>query len=293
MPPSTIPVAGQTVLQGANTGHEQHHPHNHPHRLFKVYVTGFGPFEKIPTNASSHVASHLPSVLDEKYTHHAPASVKSQNLQVSIIPHFEPVPVSYEKVTALIPTLYTDLPGVDLFVHIGVAPWEHYQIESRARRGPYGPPDGNPNGRRDVDGRWPDGHSAEGAARGKVPAEVMEIVSSLDVKGICETLAKIKQEDDEKGTDNSWYPPRVSDDAGLYLCEFILYNSMAEAVYDATYENEYPVHKPVSDPSSDPPSTARAVFIHIPSKIEDEWLDRSLETVKRIIGAIAVQRVAS
>ncbi|KAK6355027.1 hypothetical protein TWF696_004152 [Orbilia brochopaga] len=292
MPPTTIPTDGQKAEQPHVQAAGQHHPHHHPHRLFKVYVTGFGPFEKIPTNASSHVASHLPSVLDEKYISHAPAAVKAANLQVSIIPHFEPVPVSYDKVTKLIPTLYQDLPGVDLFVHIGVAPFEHYQIETRARRRPYGPPDDNPDGRRDVDGRWPDGHSAEGAAGGKVPDEVTEIVSSLDVKGICDVLAKVKQEHDEKGADESWYPPQASDDAGLYLCEFILYNSMAEAVYDATYESEYPESQPVSDPTSTPPSTSRAVFIHIPSKIEEEWLERSLETVKRIIGAIAVQRAS-
>ncbi|KAK6503228.1 hypothetical protein TWF481_008257 [Arthrobotrys musiformis] len=263
--------------------------HNHPHRLFKVYITGFGNFAGIPINASYLVASSLPSVLPAKYTQHAPESVKSQNLQVSIIPHYEAVPVSYEKVTNLIPTLYEDLPGVDLFVHLGVMPFEYYRIEERARKGYYGPPEGNPTGRADVDGKYPEHNDASGAVRGKVPKEVTEILSGLDVEGICKDLENAKKE----STDDFW-APKVSDDAGLYLCEFIYYNSLAASLYDdeANYDSEYPEPRPVTDPTGETPRSSRAVFIHVPSNMTDEWLERSKETVKRIIGAIAVQRLS-
>ncbi|RVD88666.1 uncharacterized protein DFL_002843 [Arthrobotrys flagrans] len=263
--------------------------HHHPHRVFKVYITGFGTFENIPINASYLVASSLPSVLPEKYIDHAPSSVKSQHLQVSIIPHFEAVPVSYEKVTKLIPTLYQDLPGVDLFVHIGVMPFEYYRVEKRARKGSYGPPEGNPNGRADVDGKYPEGNEAGGAARGKVPKEVREIWSGLDVEGICKDLENAKKE----STDD-FEVPKVSTDAGLYLCEFIYYNSLAESIYDdeAKYESEYPEPRPVTDPTAETPLSSRAVFIHVPSHMTDEWLERSKETVQRIIGAIVVQRIS-
>ncbi|KAF3922079.1 hypothetical protein ABW20_dc0108600 [Dactylellina cionopaga] len=288
MPPNIVDnktADGQEPKSRVPDSPTKHH-HHHAHRIFKVYVTGFGSFEKVDVNASYLVASTLPSVLDGKYVSHVDTSVK--NLQVSIIPHFEPVTVSYSNVEKLIPTLYEDLPGVDLFVHIGVAPFEHYQIETRGRRGPYGPPEDRPDGRKDVDGEWPDGHSAENAARGKVPKEVHEIVSSLDVQGICDYLAGAKRD-----AEDNFDAPQLSTDAGLYLCEYILYNSMAESIYDAEYESEYPESKPVTNPSSDPPSTSRAIFIHIPVNHDDESLNRSRETVKRIIGAIAVQRVSA
>ncbi|EPS42352.1 hypothetical protein H072_3673 [Dactylellina haptotyla CBS 200.50] len=287
MPPPNI-VTGQAGQEEPKAPESPTKHHHHAHRLFKVYVTGFGAFEKIDVNASHLVASSLPSVLEEKYISHADAAVKAQKLQVSIIPHIEAVPVSYEKVENLIPTLYEDLPGVDLFVHMGVSPWEHYQIETIGRRGSYGPPDGYPNGRKDVDGKWPAGNAADRAAHGKVPADVQEIHTSLDIKAICEHLEKVKQDSpDDFGV------PRVSTDAGLYLCEFIFYNSIAESVFDANYEQEYPESKPITNPTSDPPTTSRAIFIHIPYHTEEEWLAKSRETVKRIIGAIAVQRVSS
>ncbi|KAK6361457.1 hypothetical protein TWF730_005185 [Orbilia blumenaviensis] len=262
--------------------------HNHPHRIFKVYVTGFGNFENVSVNASYLVASSLPSVLPEKYIQHAPDSVKAQNLQVSIIPHYEPVPVSYDKVTKLIPTLYKDLPGVDLFVHLGVMSYWYYRIEERARKGCYGPPDNNPNGRGDVDGKYPENNEAGGAARGKVPKKVTEILSGLDVEAICKDLEKAK----ENSTDD-FEVPKPSNDAGLFLCEFIYYNSLAESLYDdeAKYESEYPEPRPVTDPTAETPISSRAVFIHIPTIMTEEWLERSKETVRRIIGAIAVQRL--
>ncbi|KAK6351309.1 hypothetical protein TWF718_004473 [Orbilia javanica] len=263
--------------------------HHHPHRVFKVYVTGFGTFEKVPINASYIVASSLPSVLPEKYIQHAPESVKSQHLQVSIIPHVEAVPVSYDKVTKLIPTLYQDLPGVDLFVHIGVMPFGYYRVEERARKGPYGPPEGDPNGRADVDGKYPENNEAGRAARGKVPKEVHEILSGLDLEAICKDIENAK-----KDSTDDFEVPKVSNDAGLYLCEFIYYNSLAESIYDdeAKYESEYPEPRPVTDPTAETPTSSRAIFIHVPSIMTDEWLEKSKETVKRIIGAIAVQRLS-
>ncbi|KAF3127649.1 hypothetical protein TWF703_009903 [Orbilia oligospora] len=297
-PPNIIPEAdaaatagqaGEVTVSKAPSSPTSLKHHHHPLRVFKVYVTGFGNFEGIPVNASYLVASSLPSVLPEKYMNHAPDSVKSQNLQVSIIPHFEAVPVSYEKVTKLIPTLYEDLPGVDLFVHIGVMPFDYYRIEERARKGSYGPPEGNPNGRADVDGKYPENNEAGRAAKGKVPKEVTEILSGLDVEGICKDLEKAK-----KGSTDNFEVPRVSTDAGLYLCEFIYYNSLAESIYDdeAKYESEYPEPRPVTDPTAETPLSSRAVFIHVPSIMTDEFLEKSKETVKRIIGAIAVQRLS-
>ncbi|EWC46921.1 hypothetical protein DRE_03933 [Drechslerella stenobrocha 248] len=290
MPPAVI-AAHQQEEPNASTSAVAQHPHHRPHRIFKVYVTGFGSFEGITENASFHVAAHLPSTLDKKYTSHASDAIKAQDLHVEITGHPTPVTVAYATVEELVPKLYEELVDVDLFVHIGVAPFDYYQVETRARRRPYGPPEGKPDGRKDVDGKWPVDNSADRAARGKVPDEVSEIVTGLDVAGICETLAGIYRDENAEGNAD-WEAPRVSDDAGLYLCEFILYNSMAEAVYGAGYKTGQLESKPVSDPEARPPSTSRAVFIHIPSDTEEKSLEKSVESVKRIIGAIAVQRVS-
>ncbi|KAK6539576.1 hypothetical protein TWF694_009786 [Orbilia ellipsospora] len=283
-PPTIVPAGEEPAAVGASQDHS-YPQHHHAHRIFKVYVTGFGSFGNVDVNASNLVASSLPPTLHEKYISHAD---KDLHLQVSLIPHFQPVPVSYKTVQELIPTLYEDLPGVDLFVHIGVAPGDGYCIETRGRRGRYGPPDNNPNGKRDVDGLWPDGYAADKAARGKVPQDVQEIHTSLDIEAICKHLKTVKRDPTDK-----FESPTLSTDAGLYLCEFILYNSMAESLYDAKYEQEYPESKPATNPSSDPPTTSRAIFIHIPVHTDSEWLEKGRDTVMRIIGAIAVQRVSN
>ncbi|KAF3936877.1 hypothetical protein ABW19_dt0205792 [Dactylella cylindrospora] len=265
---------------GAETQKLEHH-HVHSHRIFKVYVTGFGPFRDIAVNASYLVASSLPPVLPEKYIAHGAQDTSSlEKLQVSITPHYQPVKVSYTNIESLIPTIYEELPGVDLFVHIGVAPILDYQVETRARRGPYIG--------KDVDDRCPEDNSADKAAHGKVPVDVKEIHSGLDLKAIREHLVKLKERD----TDENFIPPRLSEDAGLYICEYTIYNSMAAAIYDSEYEPEYPEPQPVSDPTTDPPTTSRAVFIHVPNEFNDDIIATARETVMRIIGAIAVQRVA-
>lgn len=87
----------------------------------------------------------------------------------------EPVRVSYDAVSQLVPELYDSYPNVDLFVHLGAVhekSSEHY-LERKARKGPFL--------RSDVDGKiYKDG------AWDNAPNE---IISSVDVDKIVGKMA--------------------------------------------------------------------------------------------------------
>ncbi|KAI9783537.1 MAG: hypothetical protein M1839_003707 [Geoglossum umbratile] len=163
---------------------------------YAVLVTGFGPFDGVEENPSFSVIVTLPTEI------HLP-----DGRSIRLYIHRTPVPVAYDHVLKLVPTLYRQYPAMDYFVHVGVnAEAEDYQIEKRARKGDYV--------RKDVTGRGFEGSDSEFWR--SLP---QELSTAVDVDRLIKTAFS------GEGT------PKVSasEDAGLFLCEFIYYNSLLAA----------------------------------------------------------------
>ncbi|KAI9762222.1 MAG: TRAPP subunit [Chaenotheca gracillima] len=205
----------------------------------EVLVTGFGPFTNIPSNPSFTIVSSLPPTVNLP---------SGRLLRIHV--HPVPVRVAYTEVATLVPQLYARFPAVDLFVHVGVGTsLDGYKVEVRARREPYD--------RADVDGRtWSNG--VAGADPHALPAECW---ADLNVSQVLDRAFK----SDAKPK------PSISDDAGLYLCEFIYFNSlvMAQRLREAG-------GKKVS-----------GVFLHVPKGTTLPDIERGREVLLRLLVGLA------
>ncbi|KAF1809344.1 peptidase C15, pyroglutamyl peptidase I-like protein [Eremomyces bilateralis CBS 781.70] len=160
----------------------------------EVVVTGYGPFRDLQENASFKIVSGLPDRI-ERYGE-----------RIRLRKYQSPIPVAYSAVLPLVPRLYRMYPKVEYFVHVGVAGEDvEYRVETRARKGPYEA--------KDVDGRYFKPPQTKEWA--ELPKEVH---TSINVDRIVKALQHQKN-----------LKIYVSDDAGLYLCEFIFYNSLVHS----------------------------------------------------------------
>eukprot|EP00042_Codosiga_hollandica_P053747 m.710904 g.710904 ORF g.710904 m.710904 type:complete len:353 (-) comp58766_c0_seq6:886-1944(-) len=132
-----------------------------------------------------------------------------------------PLPVVYETTSELVPKLWRQVPNVRLCVHCGVGLRGGFYLEQRGRNGPYS--------RLDITGR-------ESAGLVCLPEHAETLFTQVPV---AEVIKRVQET----------YPDlqlRASDDAGLYLCEFSLYLSLAVGTAPAVFLHVPPVGEPYS-----------------------------------------------
>ncbi|GAA5957108.1 hypothetical protein JCM8115_003958 [Rhodotorula mucilaginosa] len=200
-------------------------------RPFRVHLTGFGPFRDIKHNPSWLAVEPLDGqILTESppplFGHAPTASPRRRSPRRPILLSTSLLPVEYTAVEHLAPRLQQpdhkeETPPPELVIHVGVSAGDSaIRLEQRARKFGYNSLDaaGNlaPSTRsEDVD--------VEGARRGFVgeeweaaPEELRTVVDADKVIRWVKSqgVAFISQ----------------SDDAGLYLCEYSFFASMATAI---------------------------------------------------------------
>lgn len=201
---------------------------------FHVCVTGFGPFHEIRVNPSWQAIKAL---------HGRVMSRKDGRLARIVCAE---IPVVYEAVLDTIPKAHGldhshSQPQYDCFVHVGVSPSRSYvSLEKRARRCGYD--------KRDVAGqacRSAIDERQKELVYGLVGPEwdstgqEPELVCSLNLEEIASRLRSARLVD-----------AQISTNAGLFLCEFTYYTSLASAQRKAIETRQ--TAKPV-------------LFVHVPN----------------------------
>ncbi|BGP41331.1 hypothetical protein JCM10449v2_005308 [Rhodotorula kratochvilovae] len=207
-------------------------------RPFHVHLTGFGPFAHHTTNASWETVRPLNGTVLAA----PPSFTSAENVTPSDDRSSRPIhltssllPVKYTSALSLVPALHqhlstTDAPRSDLIVHCGVSGQDRaIRLEQRARKWGYK--------NADVDGELAPG-AADGR-RGFVGKRWREcpeeLRTKIDVERVCEWAKR-------RGVERL----SPSEDAGLYLCEFSFYTSLASAWLQ------------------DPVNPTPVVFVHVP-----------------------------
>ncbi|KAL7266186.1 hypothetical protein RUND412_011277 [Rhizina undulata] len=219
-------------------------------REINVYVTGFGPFNKIHTNPSSEVLHSLPPTIT--FT----SSTTNTHYTVNLIPH-PSLKVSYTTVSTLIPTIYAEN-DFDYMLHVGVGLDGRYYLERKAHEKGYN--------RRDVDGLTPGGdegcvfsgvHGSE--ANRKEPEDPGRVYrTGLDIGWIC-------SQDSTLVSPHTNPPSPVlissSNNAGRYLCEYIYHTSLRCRLLKDSKTALDSDGMPTTDSVS-----KRVLFLHVPPK---------------------------
>ncbi|GAA6019855.1 hypothetical protein JCM11491_004842 [Sporobolomyces phaffii] len=191
---------------------------------FHVHLTGFGPFRNVDVNPSWEAVQRLhDTVLDSRpsftsrRTEVDPDSTwSSLNRKIRISSSL--LPVKYASVLSQVPPLHTtgtETSGPpDLILHVGVGREGAIRLEQRARKWGYD--------KLDVDGHlgpFDDAENRRGFA-GDAWIELEEELAT-QVDG-----ARVVASAKRGGVEHV----DVSDDAGLYLCEFTFYASLGSAL---------------------------------------------------------------
>ncbi|KAI9903137.1 hypothetical protein N3K66_002489 [Trichothecium roseum] len=247
-----------------------------------VLVTGFGPFrEQYPVNPSYEIAKSLPAYLPALAAPPSKAGADTAPLPIPetrILVHPEPIRVNYQRVRALVPSLWDEpMPGeaggegeeaawhgrtIDAAVHIGMAgPRQVYQVERRAHRRGYR--------RADVDGETlAEDEDAEDWRWRDYPDE---LETNIDVDDVLKRW---------KGHSPKHLNLRISEDAGRYLCDFIYYSSLSHLWARGRPRKVVFLHVPAdASEKAVARGTALAVSL-IRSIVESETLSRAGERGK-------------
>ncbi|GAA5930248.1 uncharacterized protein JCM15063_004755 [Sporobolomyces koalae] len=195
---------------------------------YNVHLTGFGPFHHVPVNPSWEAVQQLdnttvPQGSDSTgATRHsgsrdAPAAQRSIRFSSSLLP------VKYAAVLSQIPTLHSSThtttttssgKSPDLIIHVGVGLEGRIRIESRARKWGYN--------QLDVEGHLAPLDDGENQ-RGFAGNEWIELQEGLETTINIDTVVEAAK---RRGVQHI----ETSRDAGLYLCEFTYYASLACAL---------------------------------------------------------------
>ncbi|EHY54625.1 hypothetical protein ABEF92_002458 [Exophiala dermatitidis] len=229
-----------------------------PLREIKVLVTGFGPFKSFLVNPSWLIASALPH---ELYPTTSPSSPVPA-YKITLIVHSSAMRVSYSSVSEMMPSLISQH-DPDFILHIGVAGGRDcYSLETRAHRDGYrikdvDDKDGFARGESmwkkegvpdvlfvgwdeaDVLKRWEAGVQTgllEHGFLGPANADSRTNTSiSSSIWGSSETAANVaaavqaaRAEENRKKS-----AVKLSRDAGRFLCEYLLFESLSLRWIDA------------------------------------------------------------
>ncbi|GAA6062924.1 hypothetical protein JCM10212_007155 [Sporobolomyces blumeae] len=228
-----------------------------PPRPFHVHLTGFGPFGSHKVNPSWEAVRRLDRTsLDEPppdlSTHNLDPTTPSDRRDRPIRLTASLLPVEYDVVLSQVPALHSDTPPPDLVVHVGVGLDGQVALERRARKWGYA--------KIDVDGHLAPVDETTGR-RGFTGREYSTFQEELETQiNIDEVVSNARR----KGLRYV----AVSDDAGLYLCEFTFYASLASALVS----------------NSGRPTPVQ--FIHVPSIGKPYSLDELTAALKIVVWSI-------
>jgi len=244
-----------------------------------VLVTGYGPFDANPVNASFLIASSLPSTIAfPPAANPTPATAPSRSISVHV--HPSPIPVSYSVVRETVPTILKDFTHShagrypDIIIHMGIAPSrEYYSVETQAHRDLYllADIDGR-SGEDDGEKLWRKKEFPKLLRPGPTTTTLSTAIQASTTATT--TLGSVKMvayppNDHFLSNWKSFIPPnsntdvRISDDAGRYLCEFIFYTTMSQLLSEGRDRN--------------------VVFFHVPDSCEDGDVKRGMEAAIALI----------
>jgi pyroglutamyl-peptidase len=265
--PGTPPLEGRLPALSATSNSE------HERRVVTVLVTGFGPFKSFTTNPSYLIAESLPQFLYPEpnsfavdappdYAGLAPTrSITSTAPIIRLIVHPEQIRVSYETVAKIAPDLVAKH-DPDFIMHMGMAGGrDYYTLETLARRDFY---------------RIKDVDNKDGLSEGE---------SVWRKNGLPETIWTEWNEDDVlarwRGDVARTCPGderavvKLSRDAGRFLCEFILYTSLAYRLIDAKMDDAKAQER-----------KGKAAFLHVPGGTDEASIARGRNIAEAAIRAV-------
>lgn len=154
-----------------------------------ILVTGFGPFDKHPVNASWEAVKELQKLWEN--------SVESSDVKLVA----EEIPVSYNHVSDHIPQLWKEH-NPSIVLHVGVShSAECLTIERHAHSNGYD--------RADIYNKCPDETNVE--------CSILE--TGINIEELCDYV--------NKNSERSKCKACLSHNAGRYLCEYIFYRSLS------------------------------------------------------------------
>lgn len=191
--------------------------------------------------------------------------------RVAIHTHPSPIPVAYSEVRKALPTIQKDFVEAhggrhpDITLHIGIASTRaYYSVETQAHRDSYYITDiKGQTGFEDGEKLWREQSMPPvlrpGPTTEMQPADQSRLAAAYPPNP--DFLEKWK----------SFGPPgadmRISNDAGRYLCEFIFFSSLAQALQDNRDRN--------------------VLFFHVPGAYEDAAIDLGTQVAIALIKTLA------
>jgi pyrrolidone-carboxylate peptidase len=181
-----------------------------------------------------------------------------------------PLEVSYGPVLSELEKLYVAYPNPDLVLHIGLAAGTSgCRIEIVARREPYNSPG--------MDGKVLEPGQLENAGYSNTPYVLLSGVRADDILEKWKSLSKEEN-----------VPLSISTNAGLYLCEFAIYCSMARAWLKRNAlasAKMAPALEKLEDPS--------VLFLHIDDGIDEEKIAKNARVTEALLKAMAISRITN
>ena len=213
-----------------------------------------------PVNPSFLIASQLaPYLYAEKSTIDQPGDDTTSIPTIKVIVHPLPVRVSYLTVASLLPTLLAQHGDPDFIVHIGMAAGRHhYALETLTRRDGYII--------KDVDGCEDRGVGEVRRKADGLPECLRVGWDPIDVFG--RWRDGLRKDIKSEGQDMV----RLSTDAGKFLCEFILYESLGT--------------RAVEDAERGTGKKGKVAFLHVPGAVDGESVSRGVRVAEAAIRAI-------
>ncbi|KAJ9608680.1 hypothetical protein H2200_006451 [Cladophialophora chaetospira] len=287
-----------------------------PLREVKVLVTGFGPFKSFLINPSWLIASALP---DELYPS-TPSDSKSPPYKITLIVHPSAIRVSYSTVSTVVPALLATH-NPDFILHIGMAGGRDcYSLETRGHRDNYRIKDvddadgmtwGEQRWKREgipeilyvgwneaeVLRRWEDGVKTGLAARGFLGRGEMQRAIEQQQLNVPPMPARGNGPMNLMwGTGNVPVSPtkadehrrravvKLSADAGRFLCEYALFESLSRRWVEARNIETVPTDRAERETAQDAPG--KVAFLHVPGWTGVEDINRGVMVAEEAIRAL-------
>lgn len=265
--PETPPLGGTIPVESIINNCEQ------DPKVVTVLVTGFGPFKSFTTNPSYLIARSLPEYLypePKSFAIDAPAHFAGLAATrpilttlpiIRLIVHPEQIRVAYATVAKVAPELIAKH-DPDYIMHIGMAAGrDFFTLETLARRDGYKI--------KDVDEK-------EGLTVGELKWRELDLPETIwtgwDENDV---LARWRGDVARTCPEDEKAVVRLSRDAGKFLCEFILYNSLA--------------HRAMELPHGDielERRNGKAAFLHVPGGIDEAAIARGRHVAEAAIRAL-------
>ncbi|ETN46429.1 uncharacterized protein HMPREF1541_00613 [Cyphellophora europaea CBS 101466] len=311
--PLTPPLTAEEPLIGAaGAGHET------DVREVTVLVTGFGPFKSFAINPSYLIASALPATLASQPPPSKPVATNNDTnipvpptsaYRIRLISHPTAIRVAYATVVTILPTL-TAQHTPDYIFHIGMAGGrDHYTLETVAHRDNYKI--------KDVDERdgWKDGEYAWKKAG--LPSALHV---GWDEADVCERWEReVREREEELGLLDPHAEPapqgsrgaeavsaaaaaatprygewgrevrrrlrsvcRLSTDAGRFLCEFTLFESLGRRWLEARGK----LDKQGEEQENRENKEGKVAFLHVPGAFGPEDVERGVRVATAAIRSL-------